>query len=417
MDEYARDIALIANEAKTLNQEQYELYYKCNKPISTKSEIQNIYNNYLSRILELKVKNAKELASSFSKRLIEHITGNYDIGFNSDFETINEDAETLSSLIASTENISELNNINSLETLVDGSVKEGLIYENQREKGNELFKKRSNENKNIFYKALERLKKIHESLVNQIASFASFNQDDSNYLNSNYMRKFIFGLIFELTSGTLIDKRHFTNIINSKIMLDKIENEGIIHFTSLETAKKIMETGCVNPSKFLTSDLTAKKSFFFAGIPKFEDLLINIPAHYVMTAVKIKPTKDQIKNLKYRPLNDGAVAYNGKFRFDNENAYIAYYGLKYNNETKTLYYEEISELEAKNYKVSDDVAKNYKNETIIDKIKYNAYGFFAEFKHYTKLRNILKTHSLRSLNDYDLYSLRDIEEVKVSKTK
>ena len=264
---------------------------------------------------------------------------------------------------------------------------------------------------------MEKLKSIHESLVNQIANFAYFNNDDSNYLNSHYLRKFIFGLIFELTSGTLIDKRHFTNIINSKIMLDKIKNEGIIHFTSLETAQKIMESGCINPSKFLTSDLTAKKSFFFAGIPKFEDLLINIPAHHVMTAIKIKPTKDQIKKLKYRPLNDGALAYDGKFRFDNEDAYIAYYGLKYNNETKTLYYEEISELEAKNYKVSDDVAINYKNETVIDKIKYNAYGFFAEFKHYMKLRKVLKTHDLRSLNDYELYSLRNIDEVKVSKTK
>ena len=109
-----------------------------------------------------------------------------------------------------------LNEIDSLETLVDGSVKEGLMYENQREKGNELFNKRSIKNKNIFYKAMEKLKSIHESLVNQIANFAYFNNDDSNYLNSHYLRKFIFGLI------SLKDKRLFGDLSKDKFVISEI---------------------------------------------------------------------------------------------------------------------------------------------------------------------------------------------------
>ena len=204
-------------------------------------------------------------------------------------------------------------------------------------------------------------------------------------------------------------------------MLDKIANEGIIHFTSLESAKKIMESGRVKASNILDSDLTSRKSFFFAGTPKFEDLLINIPAYNVMTAVKIKPTAEQISKLKYRPLNDGALAYDGDFTLDKENATIAYYALKYNKETNSIYIDEISEVDAKTYVPDEEVTKNYTykpgRNNLINEIKLNAYGFFAEFKHYERLRKVLKTCKIEDLTDEMLADIRNIEEANISKSR
>ena len=415
MQEFEENLASSLEEASKENYDQYNVYYHNKDRISRKLEIQNIYNTYLNKILNLRLKeNAYEAARKFSKRLVEHITGNYDIGFNSDFETINDDASTLANIVAHTDDIESLENVGSLETIVDGSVAEGLMYEDDFNKGVDLFNKQSGENRTIFVKALNNLTKAHEAITNSIAKFAGFN---NNNFNDNIIRKFVGGIAFEFVSGTLFDKRHFTNVVNSNIMLEKIHNEGIIHFTSPETAEKIIESGYIKPSKFLESDMTARKSFFFAGIPKFEDLLINIPGYHVMTAVKINPTAEQVANMKYRPINDGALAYDGKFEFNREFASITYYGLKYNKETNSLYYAEISKEEAKNYVPDKEVSDNYNysKNNIMDNIKLNAYGFFAEFKHYQKLRQVLKTCKLDTMTDEMLAEARNIEEANMTR--
>ena len=415
VDKYIEDIATTIENVKAENMEQYNTYTRSNGMLSKETEVRNIYINYLSKILNKE--NAVELARKFSKRLVEHITGNYDIGLNTDFENINEDAALISSLV-STIDSNELEKEDAIETLVDGSVAVGLMYEDKKDIGTELYSKQKEENKNIFKQAIAGIKYAHEIMVKGIAKFSGFDSETNNF-NDHYLRKFIGGIAFEFLSGSLIDKRHFTNVINSNIMLDKIANEGIIHFTSLESAKKIMESGRVKASNILDSDLTRKKSFFFAGTPKFEDLLINIPAYNVMTAVKIKPTAEQISKLKYRPLNDGALAYDGDFTFDKENATIAYYALKYNKETNSIYIDEISEVEAKTYVPDEEVTKNYNykasRNSILDEIKLNAYGFFAEFKHYERLRSVLKTCKIEDLTDEMLADIRNIEEASMTR--
>lgn len=415
IDTYIEDIAKTIENVKAENMEQYNTYTRSNGMLSKETEVRNIYINYLSKILNKE--NAVELARKFSKRLVEHITGNYDIGLNTDFENINEDAALISSLV-STIDSNELEKEDAIETLVDGSVAVGLMYEDKKDIGTELYSKQKEENKNIFKQAIAGIKYAHEIMVKGIAKFSGFDSETNNF-NDHYLRKFIGGIAFEFLSGSLIDKRHFTNVINSNIMLDKIANEGIIHFTSLESAKKIMESGRVKASNILDSDLTKRKSFFFAGTPKFEDLLINIPAYNVMTAVKIKPTAEQISKLKYRPLNDGALAYDGDFTFDKENATIAYYALKYNKETNSIYIDEISEVDAKTYVPDEEVTKNYNYKTsknsLLNNIKLNAYGFFAEFKHYERLRSVLKTCKIEDLTDEMLADIRNIEEASMTR--
>ena len=417
MEEYIEDIAETIENVKAENIEQYNTYTRSNGMLSKETEVRNIYINYLSKIINKD--NAVELARKFSKRLVEHITGNYDIGLNADFENINEDAALISSLVSTVDG-DELEKDDALETLVDGSVALGLMYEDSKDIGENLYSKRSEENKNVFKKAMAGIKYAHEMMVKGIAKFSGFDSDTNNF-NDHYLRKFVGGIAFEFLSGSLLDKRHFTNVINSNIMVDKIANEGIIHFTSLESAKKIMESGRVKASNILDSDLTKKKSFFFAGVPKFEDLLINIPAYNVMTAVKIKPTNEQLSNLKYRPLNDGALAYDGDFVFDKENATIAYYALKYNKETNSIYIDEISEVEAKSFVPDEEVTKayNYKagRNGILNNIKLNAYGFFAEFKHYERLRSVLKTCKIEDLTDEMLADIRNIDEANINRTR
>ncbi len=419
-EEYVNNIALALEQARLENYEQYELYCKAHKPFSKKLEVKNLYQNYINKILNLRLTETKafEMAKTLSKRLVEHITGNYDIGFNKEYEEIDSDIETISNLIANSE-ISDLEKTDSVETIVDGSVSNGLIYEEQKEKGQELFNKRSEKLKLIFEKSLYNLTHANQILANYLAKLVQM--DKSNGLNQNIAGKFLGGIAYELLSGTLVSKRHFTNVTNSQTMLDTINKDGIVHFTSLETANKIMESGYVKPSNFLESDLTAKKSFFFAGTPTLEDILINIPAYHVMTAVKIKPTEEQIKNLKYRVINDGAVTYDGKFTFDKNNAYIAYYGMKFNKETNSLYMQEISEEEAKNYQVSEEVKKNYNYnpKSIISNIKMNAYGLYAEYKHHQKLQQVLKAcgMDIHKLDDQTLNEVRTFEEAQVGRTK
>lgn len=412
-DTYIENIAKTIEGVKAENMEQYNTYTRSNSMISKETEIKNIYINYLSKILNKE--NSFELARKFSKRLVEHITGNYDIGLKADFEDINENAALISSLV-STVDSNELEKEDSIETLIDGSVALGIMYEDKTDTGKEIYNKRTDENKNIFMRAMAGIKYAHEIMVQGIAKFSGFDSETNNF-NDHYLRKFIGGIAFEFLSGTLIDKRHFTNVINSDIMLDKIKNEGIIHFTSLESANKIMKSGRVKASNIFDSDLTKKKSFFFAGIPKFEDFLINIPAYYVMTAVKIKPTDEQISKLKYRPLNDGAIAYDGDFTFNKENATIAYYALKYNKETNSIYIDEIDAQEAKTYKPDEEVTKSYKYKSgrnnPLNEIKLNAYGFFAEFKHYERLRKVLKTCKIENLTDDMLAEIRNIDEANV----
>lgn len=81
---------------------------------------------------------------------------------------------------------------------------------------------------------------------------------------------------------------------------------------------------------------------------------------------------------------------------------------------------EISKEEAENFQVSDEVrnAYNYKpkGNTLMDNIKMNAYGFFAEYKHHQNLQRMESEMeksgitSFRDVSDQDLVRMDDIEE-------
>lgn len=377
--------------------------------------------------------NARDIidkTTGFAKRAVEHLTGDYQIGTGEiDFEELIGNAETISSVIAYS-NDNELNELlekesieNFADGVIDGVVANELISSNRKEEAKSKFETNSENIKSFFKNSIYNITHLNSKVANYIAHITKMDSQESKELNGNLLGKVIGGISYELLSGTLIKKRHFTDVTNSKSMLEKIEKEGILHFSCPEAVEKIMNSGKVKKSNFLESDLTKNKSFFFAGIPTFEDLLINIPAYDVMTAVRIRPTNEQINDLKYRALNDRAIVKDGDFRFNKAQAEVVYFGLKFDEENNKIFLGELTEEEAKDFQVSDKVRNAYhyegKKSKLSEKIKMNAYGFYAEYKHHQKLlqmEEVLKQNEItdfKDVNDKTLVELGDIEQAYI----
>ncbi len=423
--------ANIFDIARRENYNSYnKAYDKYNGQVNSRTSLYEFLNNYLQKISEIKFERNIfiENISRFAKSAIEHLTGNYEIGIgNISFEELTENAETISSIFAySNENeLTEL--LKTPEELsrgvIDGAVANSFITSDKEAIAKSNFELSSDKVKKFFKDSIHNIIHINQVFSNTIAHLTGMDKESSNELNNNILGKFIGGIGYEFLSGTLISKRHFTNVTNSKSMQEKIQNEGILHFTSPSNIEKIMQSQNIKQSNFLKSDFTKKKSFFFAGTPTFEDLLINIPAYDVMTAIRIRPTEEQINGLKYRALNDRAVVNEGDFHFNNEQAEVAYFGLMYDEVKGGIYLGEITKEQAKDFKVDDRVKKAYNyvagKNSLIDNIKLNTYGLFAEYKHHQKLLEMEKLArekeiSFRDVDDSVLVELADIKQAYIN---
>lgn len=427
----------VANSIDLAKIENYNYFIQKEDSYVKPIDYINMLNNYFQKILNGKLKNKdiiKEKAYLLSKSFIQHLTGNYDIGLGETFEEIDENTETFSNILAYSDEelLEELlrNNRESevAEIVVDGSISSGILECSKNEmvnkKAKENFDKKEQTIKKFFINAVDNIIHLNEKIANGIAHISGMDKEESQGLNENILGKFIGGLGYEFISGTLVSKMHFTSIQNSDSMKELINKEGILHFSSPSNIEKIMEQGKIKKSSMLISDMTLPKSFFFAGTPKFEDLLINIPAYDVMTAVRIRPTEEQMKELKYRALNDRAVVKDGDFEFSNEQAEIAYFGLMYDKEKDNIYLGELTKEEAEKFQVSEEVKNAYHYKTgrnsIIDNIKMNAYGLYAEYRHHQKLLQMerkLKERGIKdfkNVNDEVLVELADIKDAYIS---
>ena len=308
--------------------------------------------------------------------------------------------------------------------IADGVIGLGLISSQQEGIAWKRFLGSSEIIKKFFGNAIYNITHLNEIVSTVIGHIFQLDTPESQKLNSNIGRKMIGGLIYDLSSGALIKKRHFTKVTNSESMMKKIEEEGLIHFSSPMNIDEIMKSGKIKHSNIIDSDLTKLKSFFFAGVPSFEDLLINIPAYDVMSAVKIKPNKQQLSELRYRALDDRAVVKDGDFDFSPEQVERVWYGLKYNKDKRIIYLAQITEEEAQNYTVCDEVKRVYnyergKRNSVRDFIRMEAYGLFAQYKHHQRLlsmESVLREKGIRGfedLNDRSLVHLADIEQAYV----
>ena len=89
------------------------------------------------------------------------------------------------------------------------------------------------------------------------------------------MELFALGTII-IASGILISKGFDSRIIDKNATFMKIVNEGLYHFTSLENAKKILDSGYIKPSSPFVSYGTKEKCYFFAGMPDYETYAQNV---------------------------------------------------------------------------------------------------------------------------------------------
>ena len=423
--------AEIIELAKEENYREFNKDYKENGIIDSRISFRKILDNYIQKITSIKFNentNLSENFKRFTKATIEHLTGDYEIGIGEvSFEELTEYSETISNVIAYSNNEELIEIAKNPEELangvVNGIIGYSFIPSNNSDKAINRFNLSSEKIKSFFNNALHNIANLNKVFANAIAHISGLDSDKSKGLNDNILGKTIGGIGYELISGTLIGKRHFTSVRNSQSIQNKIKEEGILHFTSPSNIEKIMNSKKIKTSNFIASDFTKSKCFFFAGKPTFEDLLINIPAYDVMTAIKIKPTEEQLDELKYRALNDRVVVKDGEFEFNERQAEVAYFGLMFDEEKNNIYLGELTEEEAKDFKVSDKVRQAYsykpKKNTILDSIKMNAYGLFAEYKHHQKLLQMeekLKEKGIgfRDVDDSVLVELADIEQAYIN---
>lgn len=179
-----------------------------------------------------------------------------------------------------------------------------------------------------------------------------------------------------------------SQLLMSRDLMLKAYNEGIYHFTSDEASKMIMETNYVRASNSFTS-YGKKRSFFFAGIPSFEDLAVNSLLYSKdgvakkLTAVKINLPYEELAEFNYRDRNDCALLHDGNLEFDNNKAKIEYLGLVIENGKPS--YKPISEKEYENYDVDLSKLDNKKlKNTLLSKLELTAIGLRKDYEYLKK---------------------------------
>lgn len=213
----------------------------------------------------------------------------------------------------------------------------------------------------------------------------------------DFWTKATLGFMADFLGGNLLSKLIYLDVNDNEIMLDKIKREGIVHFTSSYNADKILNgnNNYIKASNLILSG-GKKRTYFFAGIPSFKDITINIYSYNVMYGIRIYPDSNQLNQLIYREYNDKAIAYNGNFHFKSDQVKKVYYGLKMNEE-KELFYEEITEEEAKNYQISDELKQLYNGDgSFKHKLLCNAYSFYYELENYIKLLKRIKKYDFQT---------------------
>ena len=214
---------------------------------------------------------------------------------------------------------------------------------------------------------------IKEIISNPNNSLAVKGENSYNYVNAeiktvfnenvNFGKSFL-GLL--LTPLTLITRFKNDSVLTNPDICNKIVNEGIYHFTSEQTAHKILESGYVKESNPMIS-YGNKKSFFFAGIPEFQDLALNLnKLETKRVAVKIKIDENGLSDFNYRSMTDNALSHNGNYNFDSSKAEIVYLGLF--EENGKLVYKEMPKTNWDSYKC--DINSNKIN---------NAYGNIGSY--------------------------------------
>lgn len=197
---------------------------------------------------------------------------------------------------------------------------------------------------------------------------------------------------------TMLPRFKYSKLDNP--MIDKCMKEGLFHITNLDNVENILKSKYIRKSKgFLTNYGKKEKTFFFGGVPTFENVAANLDTVKTkLTAVKVEPTFTDLKNskFKYRKFNDKAVTFDGNFDLTNKSAKKAYLVLV--EEGDKLKYKEVSKFEYDNY------SPNFKN--VYNKKITN--GFASNLKGYAKgieYQLDLFLNGIKNVKNVNLYNL------------
>jgi len=183
-----------------------------------------------------------------------------------------------------------------------------------------------------------------------------------------------------------ISKGFNSKIIDKNATFMKIVNEGLYHFTSLESAKKILESGYIKPSSPFVSYGTKEKSYFFAGMPSYEEYAQNVnknlSENYELTALKININYEELATFKQRTLGDQSLVYEGSYQLPKDRVEIVEVVLDVDKNKKIFLREKTEEEKINGFVPSEDLKTLYKGR--MSNIKIELY------KDVKDLKNLLK---------------------------
>ena len=196
--------------------------------------------------------------------------------------------------------------------------------------------------------------------INEKLTLDNFSYKKTGALSSSY---------YMLESNT--HKYVYTNTNAIDGLNDSIKQNGLYHFTNESACDKILESGYVKKSGYITS-YGNKKSFFFNGVPAIGAYATNLDdIPLCTTAVKIMPDSDMLSSnsLKIRNLDDLAITHDGNLSFSSGQASKEYFCLFKENDK--LVYKNVSKEFYDNYpntqegKLLEDFVSNKSNVTAI----------------------------------------------------
>ena len=129
---------------------------------------------------------------------------------------------------------------------------------------------------------------------------------------------FTLGSFIATNTAALALKAIYTDVEKVEEVKEKLLSEGLYHFTTEDSANKILESGYIRPSNHLSS-LGSKKCFFFSGIPDVKDIQENIAelsGNNEWTAIKLDLDEDDIAKYKVRNYDDYSIICKGKCKLD-----------------------------------------------------------------------------------------------------
>ena len=209
----------------------------------------------------------------------------------------------------------------------------------------------------------------------------------------NFQARFSVSDIFG-NALSIFQKLIYLDVKNNSQLSSDIVRNGLYHFTTEENAAKILQSGYVKKSDYITS-YGKKKSFFFNGIPDIADVAINLSSiAQTQVAVKFDISESEVSDFRYRAYDDRAITHDGNYNFDNNNARLAYLALQFDENNK-LVYREVSKQE---FDMINETAHNLKSLNVFNEalktLKACSIGASRQTEYFLKNINNLYTKAI-----------------------